>query len=61
MQASSTFTVPPLAQALKLTQKKFVDAVNGKSGLTFFDALESEVHHELRHTERRHHANDSAE
>ena len=24
-------------------QKKFVDAVNGKSGLTYFDALESEV------------------
>jgi hypothetical protein len=24
-------------------QKKFVDAVNGKSGLNFFDALESEV------------------
>ena len=26
-----------------LMQKKFVDAVNGKSGLTFFDALESET------------------
>ena len=26
-----------------LEQKKFVDAVNGKSGLNFFDALESEV------------------
>ena len=26
-----------------LEQKKFVDAVNGKGGLNFFDALESEV------------------
>lgn len=26
-----------------LSQRKFVDAVNGKSGLTYFEALESEV------------------
>jgi hypothetical protein len=30
-------------QLLTLVQKKFVDSVNGKSGLTYFDALESEV------------------
>ena len=28
---------------LTLVQKKFTDSVNGKSGLTYFDALESEV------------------
>lgn len=34
-----------LAKLLTGFQKKFVDAVNGKSGLTYFDALESEVGH----------------
>ena len=30
-------------ELLTLVQKRFVDSVNGKSGLTYFDALESEV------------------
>lgn len=44
-------------------QKKFVDSVNGKSGLTYFDALESEVRNHMTfyrntpliiHTEQEH-------
>lgn len=30
-------------QQLTTEKKKFTDAVNGKSGLTYWDALESEV------------------
>lgn len=38
-RARQHHTLAPLTQP----QKKFIDAVNGKSGLTFFEALESEV------------------
>jgi hypothetical protein len=43
MQASRSSIKYHCSLQLTSTQKKFVDAVNGKSGLTFFDALESEV------------------
>ena len=36
--------VEPLTRpSTHMKQKKFTDAVNGKSGLTYWDALESEV------------------
>lgn len=36
--------------SLTIQQKKFTDAVNGKSGLTYWDALESEVWHHMTFT-----------
>ena len=41
--SSADLPITSIMQYLTTTQKKFVDAVNGKSGLTYFDALESEV------------------
>ena len=43
IQASLVNPPENLPQLLTARQKKFVDAVNGKSGLNYFDALESEV------------------
>ena len=42
-QASLAPAVSGTPTTLTMIQKKFVDAVNGKSGLTCFEALESEV------------------
>ena len=42
-QASLPYESGERLQSLTNMQKKFVDAVNGKSGLNFFEALESEV------------------
>ncbi len=36
-----------MGHGLTPIQKKFVDSVNGKSGLTYFDALESEVRNHM--------------
>jgi hypothetical protein len=38
-----THRVHSLVPSLTLKQKKFTDAVNGKSGLTYADAVASEV------------------
>jgi hypothetical protein len=42
-QVRMIIDIVPGMVTLTSMQRKYVDAVNGKSGLTYFEALESEV------------------